>query len=171
MAGICLTPQPPLLQRGGAVPETPSPLGEGRGEVCRISVKNRIDVGDKLRMISPTQSVEFTLEKIYSLTGEVLTSAHGGHVDVYITVPEGPTEYAIIRTQEDLGSVEKSAKIHKELHIGSQKNPLAKVEITVSEPGYSWFEKKKHHLSQSMQFFGVRMKSKVSRLFGKKKKK
>lgn len=37
------------------------------GKVTRIQVKNRIDVGDKLRMISPTQSVEFILEKIYSL--------------------------------------------------------------------------------------------------------
>lgn len=61
-------------------------------------------------MISPTQSVTFTLEKIYSLSGEVITSAHGGSVDVYITVPEPPTEYAIVRTQEDLGSPEKSSE-------------------------------------------------------------
>jgi len=79
------------------------------GRIARIQVKNRIDVGDKLRMISPTQSVEFKLQNIYSLTGEEVSSAHGGHVDVYIEVPEAPTDYAIIRTQEDLGSPEKSA--------------------------------------------------------------
>lgn len=73
-------------------------------------MKNRIDVGDKLRLISPSQSVEFVLEKIYSLGGEEVESAHGGHLDVYITIPERPEPYAIIRTQEDLGSEAKKSK-------------------------------------------------------------
>lgn len=80
------------------------------GKLARIIVKNRIDVGDKLRLISPTQSIDFTLEKIYSLAGDEVPSAHGGHVDVYITVPEKPMEYALIRTKEDLGSIEKASK-------------------------------------------------------------
>jgi putative protease len=141
------------------------------GKIAKIQVKNRIDVGDKLRMISPSQSVNFTLEKIYSLAGEEVQSAHGGHVDVYITVPEKPTEYALIRTQEDLSNPTKSAKIHKEITVGSRKNPLAKIDITVSESWYSWFEKKKHQLSQSIQFFGVRAKSKWNRMMNPKKKK
>lgn len=140
-------------------------------KVARIQVKNRIDIGDKLRMISPTQSVEFTLEKIYSLAGEEVTSAHGGHVDVYITVPERPTEYALIRTQEDLGSVEKASKLHKEIKIGTKEYPIASIDISVSPLGYSWIEKKRHALIQSLRFFGVRTKSKISKIFGKKKKK
>lgn len=72
------------------------------GKIARIQVKNRIDIGDTLRLLSPTQSITFTLEKIYSLQGEEVTSAHGGHVDVYITIPEKPDAYAIIRTKEDL---------------------------------------------------------------------
>jgi putative protease len=80
------------------------------GRLARIIVKNRIDVGDRLRMISPSQSIDFTLEKIYSLAWEEVPSAHGGHVDVYITVPEKPMEYALIRTKEDLGSIEKASK-------------------------------------------------------------
>ncbi len=80
------------------------------GKIARIIVKNRIDVGDRLRMISPSQSIDFTLEKIYSLAWEEVPSAHGGHVDVYITVPEKPMEYALIRTKEDLGSIEKASK-------------------------------------------------------------
>lgn len=80
------------------------------GKLARIIVKNRIDVGDRLRMISPSQSIDFTLEKIYSLAWEEVPSAHGGHVDVYITVPEKPMEYALIRTKEDLGSIEKASK-------------------------------------------------------------
>jgi hypothetical protein len=50
---------------------------EGVSSNYRQQVKNRIDVGDTLRLISPTQSVEFTLAKIYSLSGEEVTSAHG----------------------------------------------------------------------------------------------
>jgi hypothetical protein len=63
-------------------------------------------------MISPTQSVEFTLEKIYALSGEEVKSAHGGHVDVYISVPEMPTEYVLIRTKENLGSPAKASKLN-----------------------------------------------------------
>lgn len=135
-----------------AIPENLKLLLE-QGKIARIQVKNRIDVGDKLRMISPTQSIEFRLEKIYTLTGEELQSAHGGAVDVYITIPEPATEYAIIRTQEDLSSPDKAAKLHKEIKIGTKENPLAKIDISVSPAGYSWLEKKKHQLSQSMRFF------------------
>lgn len=80
------------------------------GKIARIQVKNRIDVGDNLRFISPTQSVNFVLEKIYSLQGEEAESAHGGHVDVYISVPEKPDFYAVVRTKEDLGSEAKKSK-------------------------------------------------------------
>lgn len=80
------------------------------GKIARIQVKNRIDVGDKLRLLSPSQSVNFVLEKIYSLQGEEVESAHGGHVDVYISVPERPAEYAIVRTQEDLNGEAKKSK-------------------------------------------------------------
>lgn len=153
-----------------AIPENLKLLLE-QGKIARIQVKNRIDVGDKLRMISPTQSIEFRLEKIYTLTGEELQSAHGGAVDVYITIPEPATEYAIIRTQEDLSSPDKAAKLHKEIKIGTKENPLAKIDISVSPAGYSWLEKKKHQLSQSMRFFWVRTKSKMTKIFWKKKKK
>jgi U32 family peptidase len=134
-----------------------------QGKIARIQVKNRIDVGDKLRMISPTQSVEFNLQKIYSLTGEEVSSAHGGHVDVYITVPERPTEYALIRTGEDLGSLEKSAWDKKIWDKKQSQSPL--------KNNRSSLEKRLHHLTQSAQFFGIRIKSKISRLFGKKNKK
>jgi hypothetical protein len=99
MAGIVVSVIP--ADAGIHVPEKLKQL-LAEGKIARIIVKNRIDVGDKLRLISPTQSVDFTLEKIYSLSGEEVKSAHGGHVDVYITVPEKPTEYALIRTKEDL---------------------------------------------------------------------
>lgn len=129
------------------------------GRITRIVVKNRIDVGDSLRMISPTQSIDFMLEKIYSLSGEEVKSAHGGHVDVYITVPERPTEYALIRTKEDLGSPEKATKKESSKKIDSEEKRER-----------SFFEKKIHRLAQNFTFLGVRLKSRFSRIFVKKKK-
>lgn len=61
MAGIVAESDP------AEVPENIRLLLESR-KIARIQVKNRIDIGDILRMISPTQSIEFTLEKIYSLS-------------------------------------------------------------------------------------------------------
>jgi len=171
MAGVVLSSSPKIGEAGKGVqnntpPLTPPNLGGEverfpenlkpllqSGKIARIQVKNRIDIGDKLRMISPTQSVEFKLEKIYSLTGEELQSAHGGSVDVYISIPEPTTEYAIIRTQEDLNSPEKASKLHKEIKIGTKENPVAKIDISLSPAGYSWLEKKKHAITQSLRFF------------------
>ncbi len=130
------------------------------GKIARIQVKNRIDIGDTLRMISPTQSVEFTLAKIYSFSGEEITSAHGWHVDVYISIPEKPTEYALIRTKENLGSREKTSR---------NKSVPEKKNTQSSSKERTFFEKKMHHIKQSVQFFGIRMKSKIQRIFGKKK--
>lgn len=163
MAGVVhLTSNSSPLGEENSLP--PSLKEKGLGdEVVRITVKNRIDVGDRLRMISPTQSVEFTVEKIYSLAGEEVQSAHGGHVDVYISVPEVPTEYAIIRTQEDLGSEKKATKESKQ----ESKQAIN----TTPKKGYNPVERKIHRISQSLQFFGVRMKSRFSRILGNKKKK
>ena len=126
------------------------------GKLARIQVKNRIDIGDTLRMISPTQSITFTLEKIYSLSGEVIASAHGGSVDVYITVPESPTEYAIVRTQEDLGSPEKSSGWWKE----------RKTWPKPKNKEYGTIEKKMHRITTFFRYFPIRIRS----LFHKKKK-
>ncbi|GAB0174376.1 MAG: tRNA 5-hydroxyuridine modification protein YegQ [Candidatus Altimarinota bacterium] len=151
-----------IIQTDNEVPKNLTSLAKEE-KIARIIVKNRIDVGDKLRLISPTQSVDFTLEKIYSLSGEEVKSAHGGHVDVYITVPEKPTEYALIRTKEDLGSPEKATK--KE---GSEKKNKSGNE---EKKSHGFFEKKIHRLTQGFTFFGVRIKSKISKIFRKNKKK
>ena len=84
--------------------------------MARIEVKNRINLGDALILLSPSERVNFTLEKIIadpillenpksdtaSLShvpedGESRESGHGGHIDLWINVPEKPAEYAIIR--------------------------------------------------------------------------
>lgn len=97
------------------------PVGIVRGydrerQMARIEVKNRIDLGDTLVLLSPDQRVEFALSEIItdpillkdptsesaSMTnvptdGESRESGHGGHIDLWINVPACPSEYAIIR--------------------------------------------------------------------------
>lgn len=85
-------------------------------KMARIEVKNRIDVGDALILLSPSQRVEFSLTSIMAdpillndpksevashnevpANGESRESGHGGHIDLWINVPEKPADYAIIR--------------------------------------------------------------------------
>lgn len=65
--------------------------------MARIEVKNRFDVGDRLRVISPTDAIEIDLVKIQNPQGESVQSAHGGSFDVSIPLPKDMGEYAIVR--------------------------------------------------------------------------
>ena len=85
-------------------------------KMARIEVKNRIDLKDKLILLSPTQRLSFELESIIAdpillsdptselasfdtvpVNGNHRESGHGGHIDLWINVPEEPALYAIIR--------------------------------------------------------------------------
>lgn len=85
-------------------------------QMARIEVKNRIDIGDTLIILSPTQRVSFTLDSIIAdpillndvksedasydtvpTNGDSRESGHGWHIDLWINMPEKPAEYAIIR--------------------------------------------------------------------------
>ena len=84
--------------------------------MARIEVTTRIDVGDMLILLSPTQRIPFTLESIIAdpillndvksedasydtvpENGDSRESGHGGHIDLWINMSEKPAEYAIIR--------------------------------------------------------------------------
>jgi putative protease len=65
--------------------------------MARLTVKNRFDVGDTLRIISPTDSVETKLSEIRNEAGESLASAHGGSFDVWIPLPKDMGNYALVR--------------------------------------------------------------------------
>jgi hypothetical protein len=84
--------------------------------MARIEVKNRIDVGDTLIILSPSQRIPFILDAIiadpillndvksedasYDMVpenGDSRESGHGGHIDLWINAPEEPAQYAIIR--------------------------------------------------------------------------
>lgn len=105
------------------------PIGIVKGydekrKMARIEVKNRIDLGEPLVLISPSQRVNYTLDSIIadpillanpkaedaSFTevpenGETRESGHGGHIDLWINVPEKPAYYAIIRKKLPLDEV------------------------------------------------------------------
>ncbi len=85
-------------------------------KMARIEVKNRIDIGDILILLSPSQRVSFPLDSIIAdpilindpkselassdnvpTNGESREAGHGGHIDLWINMPEKPAEYAIIR--------------------------------------------------------------------------
>ncbi|MCK9272589.1 U32 family peptidase C-terminal domain-containing protein [Candidatus Gracilibacteria bacterium] len=66
-------------------------------KMALIQVKNRIDLGQTLRLVSPILDYEFKLEKIIDPAGELKTEAHGGSFDVRINLDQNPGEYAILR--------------------------------------------------------------------------
>lgn len=84
--------------------------------MARIEVKNRIDIGDILILLSPSQRVSFTLDSIIAdpilvndpkselasihevpSNGESREAGHGGHIDLWVNVSEEPAEFAIVR--------------------------------------------------------------------------
>ncbi|PID83717.1 U32 family peptidase [Candidatus Gracilibacteria bacterium] len=94
---------------------------DAKNKMARIMVKNRIDQGDELVLLSPSQRVNFKLDTIIAdpilledpkstdasfdtcpPNGESRQSGHGGHIDLWINVPEVPDEYAIIRKKRNL---------------------------------------------------------------------
>lgn len=105
------------------------PIGIVKGydekrKMARIEVKNRIDLGEPLVLISPSQRVNYTLDSIIAdpillanpkaedasftevpKNGETRESGHGGHIDLWINVPEKPADYAIIRKKLPLDEV------------------------------------------------------------------
>lgn len=66
-------------------------------KMALVEVKNRFELWQTLRLISPTKSIEFKLESIIDWRWESKDVAHGGSFNVWINVPENPGEYALLR--------------------------------------------------------------------------
>ena len=65
--------------------------------LAKIAVRNRFEKGNLLEVISPKGTVEFEASEIYSEKHQPLEVAHGGGQDVFIKIPDGFSEYALIR--------------------------------------------------------------------------
>lgn len=62
-----------------------------------ISVRNRIEEGEKVELINPSGSIAFNIENLSNPVGKPLSVAHGGGEDVCINLPSGTGEFGLIR--------------------------------------------------------------------------
>jgi len=66
-------------------------------EMGEFEIKNRIETGMELELITPGTKTVFTLTTMKNLKGEVALEAHGGAGNMHILLPCNPGEYAFLR--------------------------------------------------------------------------
>jgi len=66
-------------------------------KMALVEVKNRFELWQIIRLISPTKSLEFKIESIIDGRWESKDVAHGWSFNVWINTPENPWEYALLR--------------------------------------------------------------------------
>jgi U32 family peptidase len=62
-----------------------------------FEVKNRMETGTELELITPEEKIIFTLRHMENLKGERITEAHGGAENVRLLLPCHPGEFAFLR--------------------------------------------------------------------------
>jgi len=65
--------------------------------MAEVEVKNRFDIGETLRCISPTAAFEFEVTKILDPSGAAKEAAHGGHYHITLAMPKNPGAFALLR--------------------------------------------------------------------------
>ena len=60
-------------------------------------MRNRFKTNDKLELVSPAQTVSFTVKEMFDEDGNSLKEAHGGGKDILLPLPEKPEAYSILR--------------------------------------------------------------------------
>lgn len=66
-------------------------------KMALIQVKNRFELGQTLRLVSPSDSFEFEVTSIIDSRWEPKDVAHWGSFNVWINIPKNPWEYALLR--------------------------------------------------------------------------
>jgi len=66
-------------------------------KMARLEVKNRFDLHNPVKIITPNKAFEFTIDSILDPKGESKEAAHGGSFDVWINCPEDPGEWGLVR--------------------------------------------------------------------------
>jgi putative protease len=64
---------------------------------AKIQVRNRIEVGDNLEMMTPRETIPFILDHIYDTDRNELNVAHGGGIDILIRLPKTPPSHTLLR--------------------------------------------------------------------------
>ncbi len=65
--------------------------------LAELEVKNRIEIGDKLKIINPDNEFEFKLTKIIDSFWNTKENASWWHFNVFINIPQDPWKYALVR--------------------------------------------------------------------------
>ncbi|HGY54524.1 MAG TPA: U32 family peptidase [Caldithrix abyssi] len=69
---------------------------EGTGQAT-IRVRNRLEEGDRLEMITPEKTVSFLAANMHDLDGTPVQTAHGGGKNIRLELPQAPGDYALLR--------------------------------------------------------------------------
>jgi putative protease len=70
----------------------------GRKErMAKIIVRNRIETGNQLELVTPNGIYPYTVEKMFSVEGKPIKIAHGGGAEIYLPIPEMIDQFSIIR--------------------------------------------------------------------------
>lgn len=62
-----------------------------------VEIKNRFDIGDEVKIIGPNTTNAFTVTEIITTEGETKEQAHGGHIPLWINVPQKPEPFSLLR--------------------------------------------------------------------------
>ena len=70
-----------------------------KNHLAEIEVKNRINVDDKLEIITPNKKEFIKVEKIINKKDISVEAAHGGADNVFIPLENDPGEFAFLRSE------------------------------------------------------------------------
>ncbi|EKE29767.1 MAG: Protease [uncultured bacterium (gcode 4)] len=70
---------------------------DNNDKLAEIEVKNRFDIWDSLRVISPDSQFEMIVKSIKDPKWESKEAAHGGSFRVFVNMDENPGEWALLR--------------------------------------------------------------------------
>jgi len=65
--------------------------------IGEFEIKNRMETGMELELITPHKKTTFSLTSIKNVKGELIHEAHGGAENMYIPLPCHPGEFAFLR--------------------------------------------------------------------------
>ncbi len=68
-----------------------------QAQMARVRVRNRVQTGDYLELVTPEDTIPFRLTEMYDTEGARLTVAHGGGQDVLLPLPQEPKPFSLLR--------------------------------------------------------------------------
>jgi len=66
-------------------------------QLAAVRVRNRLEKGNWLELVTPAKTVPFKLSEMYDTEGKPIDVAHGGGPDVLLALPEEPQPFSLLR--------------------------------------------------------------------------